>query len=65
MATSSFSKNFVIDNPKAAAQLLHDLENPTTVVLNTRRSEEQEKKDTESFLCAAKKQLALLKSSMI
>lgn len=65
MATSSFSKNFVIDDPDAVAQLIHSMENPTPVVLDPRRSDEQEQKDTEAFLCAVKKQLALLKSSTI
>lgn len=64
MATSSFSKNFVIDDPDAVEQLIQAMENPTQITLSPRRSEEQEQKDIEDFLCAAKKQLASQKSSV-
>lgn len=57
MATTSFSKNFVINDPKAVKDLLQAIENPTEIVLKNKdvSQEEQRKQD---LLCAIKKQLA-------
>ena len=57
MATSSFSKNFVISDQKAVKDLLHAIDNPTEIQLRkiNPSQEEQKKQDV---LCAIKKQLA-------
>ena len=56
MATSSFSKNFVISDQKVVKDLLYAIDNPTEIQLRkTNPSQEQKKQDV---LCAIKKQLA-------
>nr|WP_314741832.1 hypothetical protein [uncultured Haemophilus sp.] len=57
MATSSFSKNFVINDPNAIKDLLQAIEHPTEITLKKKNvpQEEQRKQD---LLCAIKKQLA-------
>lgn len=57
MATSSFSKSFVISNPKAVEQLVHSIENPTTIKLEKRDlAKETERK--KAILCNLDKRLA-------
>ena len=57
MATSSFSKNFVISNQKVVKDLLYAIDNPTEIQLRkTNPSQEEQKK--QDVLCAIKKQLA-------
>lgn len=60
MATSSFSKKFIINNPKEVEKLIYAMENPTPVKISPEKSSEQEQKDTETLLCAIKKRLASL-----
>lgn len=49
MATSSFSKKFVIEDPKAVEQLIRAMENPVKIKLKPQREEsEAERKE---FLC--------------
>lgn len=60
MATSSFSKKFVIDNPKEAEKLLQAMENPTPIVLSkTPIEQETERKD---FLCQLKQRIRSMNS---
>ena len=57
MATSSFSKNFVISDQKVIKDLLYAIDNPTEIQLRkTNPSQEEQKK--QDVLCAIKKQLA-------
>ena len=57
MATSSFSKNFVISDQKVVKDLLYAIDNPTAIQLRkTNPSQEEQKKQDD--LCAIKKQLA-------
>ncbi|MBS6009803.1 hypothetical protein [Haemophilus parahaemolyticus] len=57
MATSSFSKNFVISDQKVVKDLLYAIDNPTEIQLRkTNPSQEEQKK--QDVLCAIKKQLA-------
>lgn len=60
MATSSFSKKFVIDNPKEVEKLIYAMENPTPVVLSKPKVESaEERKD---FLCQLKKRIHSMNS---
>lgn len=58
MATSSFSKNFVISDQKVVKDLLYAIiDNPTEIQLRkTNPSQEEQKK--QDVLCAIKQQLA-------
>ena len=57
MATSSFSKNFVISDQNVVKDLLYAIDNPTEIQLRkTNPSQEEQKK--QDVLCAIKKQLA-------
>ena len=57
MATSSFSKNFVISDQKVVKDLLYAIDNPTEIQLRkTNPSQEEQKK--QDILCAIKQQLA-------
>lgn len=53
MATSSFSKHFVISDPKEAEKLIYAMENPTPIFLEMRKEETEEER--KSFLCQLKK----------
>ena len=53
MATSSFSKNFVISDQKVVKDLLYAIDNPTEIQLRkTNPSQEEQKK--QDVLCAIK-----------
>ncbi|WP_315569172.1 hypothetical protein [Haemophilus parahaemolyticus] len=57
MATSSFSKNFVISDQKVVKDLLYAIDNPTEIQLRkTNPSQEEQKK--QDVLCTIKQQLA-------
>ena len=58
MATSSFDKHFVINDPKAVEQLIHAMENPTEIKL-PQKDLIKEQQDKQDFLCAIKKTLSL------
>lgn len=60
MATSSFSKKFVIDNPKEVEKLIEAMENPIKVYIQPELSSEEEAKEKEALICAIKKRLACL-----
>lgn len=57
MATSSFDKHFVINDPKAVEQLIYSMENPTPVHLPKKDREKEEKE----ALCLIDKLLHLAK----
>lgn len=59
MATSSFSKNFVIEDEKSVELLIEAMENPVEIVL-PKRDLEQEAKRKAEILCKLDKRLALL-----
>ena len=57
MATSSFSKNFVISDQKVVKDLLYAIDNPTEIQLRKTNPSQEEQKN-QDVLCAIKKQLA-------
>lgn len=61
MATSSFSRDFVISDPKAIEQLIHDFENPIEIKLKKIDPVEKEKQK-KAALCKLKTRLALMTS---
>lgn len=60
MATSSFSRKFIISQPQAIEQLIHSMENPTQIKLEKRDSE-QEKQLKQAILCKLQARLASTK----
>ncbi|TCV84182.1 hypothetical protein [Testudinibacter aquarius] len=44
MATTSFKKEFLVDNPKAIQALLDSVENPVKIKVSTRNLEDENKK---------------------
>lgn len=61
MATSSFSRNFVIADDKEVDKLIHSLENPTKVVLE-KRDLAEEKIRQEKIACKLNEFIRSLKS---
>lgn len=59
MATSSFSKEFVIDDPKSVELLIDALENPVEIKLVKRDPIKEEERKKE-ILCKLEKRLASL-----
>lgn len=55
MATSSFSREFVISDPKAVDKLIEAMENPVIIKLKPRKEESEEER--KAFLCKLKEHI--------
>lgn len=62
MATSSFNKRFIVEDPKEINKLLTALENPVDIYVQ-KRDPAQAEQDKQALLCSIKEQLLLMKSS--
>lgn len=59
MATSSFSKKFIIEDPKAIEQFIYAMENPTPITLKPAKEESEDER--KEFLCKLSEHISSLK----
>lgn len=59
MATSSLSRDFIVNDPKSIDKLIEAMDNPVKIEL-PKTNEKQEKESENKALCAIKKYLASL-----